>query len=305
MDKDKPAAIVENATTSAQRKFLGTVETLPSIAHDNAVVSPAVIIIGEVCRLSGRYDWFSRKPLLGKSILVARAKPGASRLSEQLRDLGCRVIETPFAKIEPLTAPGCPLEKALDTINDYAWLVFTSSTGVNVFFDYLMEKGFDIRKLHHLKIACVGVETEKEVGKRGMIAAYRPAEYNGAALARGLAESVSQGEKLLIARAEGGAEDLTRILSSAGIGFIDAAIYEKTDTAGKTIGRIADLTAFTSSSAVEWFAEAVEGSERRKIKAVCIGERTAATARANGMEAYVSAEATIDSMVNKIKELCV
>ena len=64
MEKDMPAAIVENATMSQQRKFIGTVETLPSIARDNEVKSPAVIIIGKVCSLSERFDWFSTKPLL-------------------------------------------------------------------------------------------------------------------------------------------------------------------------------------------------------------------------------------------------
>ena len=62
MDKNMPAAIVENATTTIQRKFLGTVETLPAIARENAVKSPTVIIIGEVCQLSERYDWFTKKP---------------------------------------------------------------------------------------------------------------------------------------------------------------------------------------------------------------------------------------------------
>ena len=41
----------------------------------------------------------------------------------------------------------------------------------------------------------------------------------------------------------------------------------------------------------------------RKIKAICIGERTAATARSYGMEAFISEEATIDSMIVKAEEV--
>ena len=361
MEKDMPAAIVENATTNAQRKFLGTVESLPKIARDNGVVSPAVIIIGEVCQLSERFDWFSRKPLLGRRVLVARAKPGESGLSDLLRELGCIVTELPAAKLIPLAAPGCMLEKALGAIDDYAWLVFTSGAGVNVFFDYLIEAGFDIRRLSHLKIACVGSETEKEVNKRGLIVEYRPDEYNGAALAQGLTNLVQDGEKLLIARAKGGAEDLTQILASAGVEYDDVAIYEKVRGDVKPAHYDAEFAAFTSSSAVENFAEAVgitkldespsvelpykphislrppsrnlttnecvtdeiaghcKDRERHsvftarndggilggfRVKAVCIGERTAAAARSYGMEVHVSAEATIEGMVNKIKELC-
>jgi len=298
-----PAAIVENATTSAQRKIVGTVESLPAQCRDNIIKSPALIIIGEVCRLSGRYDWFSQKPLFGKRIIVARAKPGMSRLSDMLKASGGHVIELPCAKITPLTAPGCFLEGAIRRINEYTWLVFTSTVGVNVFFDYLIESGFDIRALYHLKVACVGAETEKEINKRGIKADYRPAEYNGAALARGLAKLIKDNEKLLIARAKDGAEELTRILTDKGIGFDDAPIYEKTRTGGQTIIDNVDFVAFTSSSSVEWFVESSQNPDYGKMKAVCIGERTAAAARSYGMHAYVSSEAVIDSMVEKIKEL--
>jgi uroporphyrinogen III methyltransferase/synthase len=309
MDEDTPAAIVENATTNVQRKFIGTVGSLSAIARKYSVESPAVIIIGKVCQFSARYDWFSQKPLLGRRVVVARSKPGA--LADKLRELGCDVTETPCARIIPLTAPGCPLEGALGVIDRYTWLAFTSSIGISVFFDYLIETGFDIRAICHLKVACVGKETEKELNKRGIKAAYCPAEYSGAALARGLSEMVSDGGKLLIARARDGAEDMPRILAEAGIIFDDAAIYEKiydpeknSAAAKKMKERAPDLAAFTSSSAVKAFAEAAADYDYTKIKAVCIGERTAASARSYGMDACVSDEATTASMVNKIKELC-
>ena len=303
MDKNMPAAIVENGTTSVQRKFIGTVETLPAIARENAVESPAVIIIGKVCQLSERYDWFSKKPLIGKRIIVARAKPEASKLSEGLRELGCHVLELPCAKFMPLTAPGSILEKAVESIKSYSWLVFTSTVGVNVFFDYLIEAGFDIRALHHIKVACVGTETEKELNKRGIKADYCPDEYNGAALARGLAALVKSDERLLIARAKEGAEDLPRILKGAGIAFDDVAIYDKTCNVKKLTDTRADFAAFTSSSTVDWFVEAAKGADLSKVKAVCIGERTAATARSYDMEVFISEEATIESLIMKVKNL--
>ena len=113
---------------------------------------------------------------------------------------------------------------------------------------------------------------------------------------------------LLIARAKDGAEDLTRILSAEGIAFDDVPIYEKTPCPEqvreklKTAGD-ADFAAFTSSSAVSSFAQAAKGLNLGGIKAVCIGETTAATALSYGMEVYVSPKATIESMVEKIEEL--
>jgi len=314
MDKDMPAAIVENAAANTQRKFLGTVAGLPGIASTNNLKSPAVIIIGKVCQFSDRYDWFGRKPLRNRRVIVARIKAGASKLSNSLRELGCDVIEMPCLRIVPLTGFGCMLGQKLENIKDYSWLVFTSGAGVNIFFDYLIENGIDIRGLSRLKIACVGVETEREVNKRGINADYRPAEYNGAALARGLAEFVkkSSGEKLLIARTKDGDNDLTRVLADAGIAFDDVPVYEKIkeiESANAAVSTISendiDFAAFTSPSAVEVFAESAAHMDFGKIKAVCIGEKTAAAARLYGMDVYVSKEATIISIVKKIKELSV
>jgi len=294
MDKDMPAAIVENATVNSQRKFLGTVASLPEIARANNVKSPAVIIIGKVCQFSTRYDWFGQRPLCNKRIIVMRGKAGISKLSDSLRELGCDVIEMPCLRIVPL----CMIEK-LENIKDYSWLVFTSGAGVNIFFDYLIENGIDIRELNHLKIACVGIETKKEVNRRGIKVYYVPTEYNGTALAYGLTGLVKNGEKLFIARAKDADKDLTHILANAGVAFDDIPIYEKIRVATNVIVRNDfDFVAFTSSSAVECFAEIAT-----QIKAVCIGEKTAATARSYGMEVHVSKEATIMSMVEKIKEL--
>jgi len=312
MDKDMPAAIVENASTNLQRTFAGTVSDLPAIARANNVQSPSVIIIGEVCKFSKRYNWVSKKPLFGKRVVVVRGRDGATNLSDRLRDLGCHVIDIPCLKIAPLTSPGCVLEKKLADIQDYTWLVFSSGIGVNVFFDYFVENDIDIRALHGLKIACVGIETEKEVNKRGIKVDYRPDEYNGAALARGLVALLNNpsGEKLFVARAKDGDDDLTRILADAGIAFDDVPVYEKVkdiESASAVIGAITendiDFAAFTSSSAVEAAAEAAAHINFGKIRAVCIGEKTAEAARSYGMEVYVAAEATIQGMVDKIMEL--
>jgi uroporphyrinogen III methyltransferase/synthase len=250
--------------------------------------------------------------MLGKRAIVARNKSEPSALSDRLRELGCLVVETHCPKIAPLINTGCILEKTLEDIKKYTWLVFTSRTGVNIFFDYLISTGFDIRNLSHLKIACVGAETEKEINKYGIRVAYHPEKYNGTALAHGLIELVNSGERLLIARAKNGAEDLTSILSSAGIAFDDVPVYEKINEPTETsavINAIAsndfDFAAFTSSSAVKIFAESLTNIDFHKIKAVCIGERTANTAKSFGMSVFVSKKATVDSMIEKIKELSI
>lgn len=54
---------------------------------------------------------------------------------------------------------------------------------------------------------------------------------------------------------------------------------------------------FTSASCVKAFTSCLTELDYTKIKAVCIGEQTAAAASKYGMQVCVSKKATIDSMV--------
>ena len=49
-----PAAIVERASTSDQRKVLGALADLPDLADAEGIAAPATLIVGEVAALAGR-----------------------------------------------------------------------------------------------------------------------------------------------------------------------------------------------------------------------------------------------------------
>ncbi|MDR2957292.1 MAG: uroporphyrinogen-III C-methyltransferase [Coriobacteriales bacterium] len=307
-----PAAIIENATLSTQRSFVGTVQSLPAIAFSHSVVTPALIVVGQVCSLAMSYAWFGHKPLSNRRIIVPRIKPEPSKLAARLRELGAEVDELYYARLIPLPEN---IQAALDRLPEYRWLVFTSGFGVQVFFSHLIAAGFDVRALAHLKIACVGPETEKEAAKWGIRADFIPLAFSGEALARGLAElGLGQDERLAILRVKAGAEDLTKVLESAGIAFDDIAVYERQTNPLVIADRSYDYAAFASSSAVLGFVEAVRAFDSAsadksssidlaKLKAVCIGHKTAATALANGMNVYLSEASTIESLVKRIEEL--
>ncbi len=58
-----PAAVIERATTPAQRVVEATVATLPARAEATRVKPPALIVVGEVVALRSRLDWLAAPAL--------------------------------------------------------------------------------------------------------------------------------------------------------------------------------------------------------------------------------------------------
>jgi uroporphyrin-III C-methyltransferase / precorrin-2 dehydrogenase / sirohydrochlorin ferrochelatase len=56
--KHQPIAIVENGTTAKQRVFVGTLQSIESLACEQQITSPALIIIGTVVNLRKQLNWF-------------------------------------------------------------------------------------------------------------------------------------------------------------------------------------------------------------------------------------------------------
>ena len=62
MDEATPAAVVENATLENQRTIIGTLGTIFELSQRYHLVSPAVVVLGKVCDLSRKLDWFTLSP---------------------------------------------------------------------------------------------------------------------------------------------------------------------------------------------------------------------------------------------------
>ncbi|MGS2723140.1 siroheme synthase CysG [Porticoccus sp. GXU_MW_L64] len=68
-----PLVIVERATTDRQRQISGILKDLPQLVESHGVESPAMILIGEVCQLAGRYAWFGEQPTMAEQALTQQA----------------------------------------------------------------------------------------------------------------------------------------------------------------------------------------------------------------------------------------
>lgn len=78
----------------------------PGPPVDARFTNPSVIVVGKVASLHGKLNWFEQKPLLGKSIVVTRAREQASGLARSLAGLGAEVIQCPTLKSAPCPTHG-------------------------------------------------------------------------------------------------------------------------------------------------------------------------------------------------------
>ena len=303
-----PAAVLERGTTAHQRRVVSTVEHLANDAKAANIKTPAIIVVGEVCLLADKFHWAEDRPLGNICVAVTRPYESASSLTLRLQELGAEVIELPTIKIEPIKQ-NAPLESALQNISAYTWLAFTSPAGVRVFYDQLLKMHKDIRSLAGVKIAAVGAATAKALEHHGLLVDCVPQTYSGVHLGEELGAK-AQGGRVLVLRAAQGSKKLVQALAEAGVNYDDIALYNTDFTtecdealrAQIACGDI-DYALFTSASTVKGFSAVAGGASLSHIRAICIGQETAAEARLHGMNITVPQEASIESMVAELIKL--
>lgn len=307
MSPDMPAAMVEKGTLPTQRRADATLKTLPTVAAEMGIKSPAIIIVGRVCELAEGFCWFDKLELRGKRILVTRPKERAGTLSSRLTALGAEVTEYPCIETVPILPCG-EMERALKNISSYEWLVFTSPAGVECMWDELKRSGKDARALGSVKLAAIGSGTEKALNKCGLSADLIPTVYDAEHLGAELAGKA--GGRVLILRAEIGSPALTERLSDAKIAFDDIAVYRtiyKNDRSAELRKALEngelELVTFTSASTVRGFVGSVgEDADFSKIRGMCIGSQTADEAKKYGIPVAIAEKATIDALISLIEK---
>lgn len=311
MQPDMPAAILQKGTTAEQKRIIATVSTLGEEVKRQGIETPAIIVVGQVCALADAFAWYEKLPLSGYRILVTRPRELISQMAEKLRRKGAEVLELPAIRTEAV-ADNRALTECFLRIGSYDWIVFTSPTGVRIFFEEMDKADMDVRSLAHARIAAIGAGSAKALRKHGIVADLVPPVYEGGALGEALAKRCSGGDRILIPRAAIGNHALTEALERVkGVVIDDIATYDTYYESQSLIdekaeferGKI-DYAVFTSASTVRGFSEAVKGLDFSLVKAVCIGRQTKEAADALGMRTWMSDKATMDSVLEKLEELC-
>lgn len=306
MDKDMPAATIEKGTTSFQRKIVGTVGTILKKVRDAKIESPAITVVGDVANLSHDMDWYTTKALIGKTVLVTRPKEKAGQLADRLREFGAKVIEFPCIETTKIE-DNKDFINALENIKEYNYIVFTSPSGVQSFFEKLSDCKMDIRTLAGAKIAAVGQQTQKMLEDKYMVVDFVPEVYDSIHLAKGLIEELSTSNGVLLVRGNLATDLLPQTLAENNIKYREVVVYETKynnpieDFVESDMDKV-DFAVFSSASTVEGFTQVIK-TDYSKINAVCIGKMTAKAAEKHNMNIEISDKATIDSLIEKIIEI--
>ncbi len=300
MNPDTPAALVRWGTTCRQRSMTATLATVADEARRLGFKPPSLIIVGEVIRLRDTLNYFEKKPLLGKGIVVTRAREQASGLARTLRDMGACVVQFPTIKIQQLL-DDAPIEEAILKLGTYDWLVFTSVNGVRHFWRVLGDIGLDTRVLGGLRIAAIGPATAEALAEKGVKADFVPPKYVAESVVQGMLELGVAGTRVLIPRAREAREVLPEELRKAGAEVDILPVYETVLDQGKVDSFMERLEAgeihcvtFASSSTVDNFFSLVPPATLRElapdVKLACIGPVTAATLERHGFTPHIQPE---------------
>ena len=223
--------------------------------------SPAIIVVSENAALD--FTAPNRGPLQNVHVGLV----GTPKLREKMRvaidALGGQSYSIVDMSVEQ-TEEKNRLRVALEHIEDYSWLAFTSQNTITLFFKWLREWNIDVRKLAHLKLAVVGAGTRDALKAEGYIADYVPDEYTTSALAMGLANVMNDGEKLLLPRAVQGSETMLDILDQGGVVYEEIPVYDVVGRRMESIQYLKDLDVitFVSASGVRGFLDVLDAEKK-------------------------------------------
>lgn len=314
-----PVAIIEWATLNRQRSLFSTIGSLVKDPDASGLSAPSIVIIGEVVAQRSKPNWFEERPLFGKRVVVTRAREQAGQLTEILRQQGAEVIEIPFIQVEPACDPQL-VSEVFAGIAVYEWIIFTSSNGVQNFFDLFYKAYEDIRCLGPMRIAAVGAATAREIKKHKLKVDLVPQQANAEALAGELIKKESlDSVQILLVTGNRNRDTLVKRLESDPVrALVDRLPLYKTTQSDlsrepaavrfRQMG--ADAVLFTSSSTVKSFVEqhdalTLESTARRPVFG-SIGPMTTKALHEHDLPvAFESPQANLEDFVNElIKNQC-
>ncbi|MDT7907259.1 MAG: uroporphyrinogen-III C-methyltransferase [Candidatus Calescibacterium sp.] len=306
-----PCAVIENGTTPLQRTVISTLDKIVEKAKDEKINPPAIFLVGEVVKLREKINWFEKKVLFQKKIVITRPLKQSYSASKLIREFGGLPILFPSVKIVFGEKHKENIKKFLEEIesknkeerNDTI-LVFTSQNGVQNFFSFLFSIGKDSRTIWGMKVAAVGEKTASSLVESGIIPDILPQNFTTENLYEELKIRPEKNVVFLRAEKVKNIEDKL-IQSGKNVKTVEIYSIEKEEKTKEEIEELKilnpDVLTFTSSLSFIYFTEFFEKDWIKDRVIACIGEVTAKTVeRYVKKPEIVSKKQTIESLVEEI-----
>ena len=212
--------------------------------------------------------------LEGKRVLVTRPRQQAGSLVDKLSAMGA--IPILFPAIEIRTAVENPaLDRAINELETYKWIIFTSVNGVQAFWQRVEELRPGKAVFQDNKVAAIGPKTARALQERGVRVDFVPGEYRAEAILNGLGDV--RGLKILLARTDLARKNLLDLLIGTGALAEEISVYQVVPAQVDPLTMVElsqgiDIATFTSSSTVRNFL-ALSGGIGRKAHGYIINDR--------------------------------
>jgi len=246
-------------------------------------------------------------------VLVTRPRAQANDFAAKLRSAGFEAVFFPVLKIQPIENNPA-LDEALEKLNCYEWVVFTSVNGVNIVFErlfFLTPNHFPLGEGQKVRFAAIGPKTAKALQVHGVTPDFVPKEYVAEAILSGLGDL--QDKWVLLPRAELARKALSEAIVNTGGIAHEIAVYKTLPVKPDSNGLAAlksgvDWITFTSPSTVRNFVAIVRKQKMDPLrlegnpKIACIGPITEDAAREEGFHVDLVAEKyTTEGLVSALQ----
>lgn len=307
-----PVAVIEWGTLPRQKMVQGTLHNIIQKVSAAGLQPPAICIVGDVTTYTSQLNWFTSKRLFGKRIVVTRPRNQAGRMIDTLAQYGAEVIALPTVRIIPPDTYE-QLDAALNDIESYDWIIFTSVNGVDTFFSRLHAIGKDSRALHANAFCTIGPATTDHLRQWGIESNFVPATYRAEALVEYFTQKVAAANlRFLLPRANKARALLADALIDTGAHINNIVAYktvtderQRADCINLLTERPIDMVTFTSSSTVQSFVDLVGDTfiqqHAQHYSYASIGPITSQTMREYGLDVTLEAQTyTVDGIVEAI-----
>jgi uroporphyrinogen-III synthase len=254
-----------------------------------------------------------------KRILVTRPRAQADSFADGLRVAGFEPIYFPVIEIRVITENN-ELDRAMENLAKYDWVVFTSVNAVDVVFGLPVgatRLGFSSALENHggspLRIAAIGPKTADALRKYHVEPDLIPDEYVAEAILPGLGDL--RNKWVLLPRAEIARKALPEAIVKAGGTAHEIAVYKTLPTLPDPEGLAAlksgvDMVTFTSASTVRNFVAIAKQNGLDPLNLpnnplfACIGPITEQAAKEEGLvNLVVAKEYTTEGLMEAITNL--